>query len=345
MKLWPLHEAQKYGPRREGPVKTCKSDHFSHRYHEITIAVGLKNTRPELMLYSNMAMVWAEIVLHKDIDWTTVMGLNVRQLDRSREFIPTNWMGPSDCYTCYSERTSQMDAELQQHGTPRGYRGSTQDTHDDMVHAPVSFGTGSEGYYHENNQFGTPVTHMPPHQQDTYGAERQYGRGGYSSNYPSPMYTGGTYGMGGEQGSGSNVQGNSSSTYPTNTYNREDQYGRAFGSPEYRRPAYPKDTYEYGGQYDRRSDIVGYTNYGYGQNAFGRNNIPTAPFLSREEEEARFERDLREATIRSQQEYIQQLEGERNFRQTNLFGESSRGPYTDGAGPSRTPDDTDSDEE
>ncbi len=345
MKLWPRHEAQKYGPRREGPVKSCKSDHFAHRYHEVTIAVGIKNTRPELMLYSTMAMVWAEIVLHKDIDWTTVIGLNVHLLDRSNRFIQTNWMGPSDCYTTYSERSADMDAQLQQHGTPRAYGGTNHDTNHEDRHAPVSFGTRSEGYYHGNHQYGTPEGYMPPHQPDTYGVEREYGRGGSSSNYPSPMYTGGTHGLGGEQGSGSNVQGNSSSTHPMNPYNRENEYGTTFGSPEYRRPSHPKETYEYGGQYDRRSDIVGYTNYGYGQNAFESNNTPSAPLLSLEDEEARFQQDLQQATLLSQQEYIAQLENERNFRQTYLFGESSRGPRTFGAAPGRKHDDGDSDEE
>lgn len=297
------------------------------------------------MLYSNMAMVWAEIVLHKNIDWSTVLGLNVSQLDRTREFIPTTWTGPSDCHTCYSERTVDMDAQLEQDATPKGYGGITQDTYNDSGPAPLSFGTGSEGYYHGNHQFGTPGGYMPAHQHDTYSAERQYDRGGYSLNYPPPMYIGGAYESGGQHSSGSNVQGDSSSTYPTNTYNRDDQYGRAFGSPEYHTPSDPKETFEYGGQYDRRSDILGYTNYGYGQNAFGSNDVPSAPFLSREEEDAQFERDMQEARLRSQQEYIQQLESERNYRQTYSYGESSRGPYSDGAGPSRTHDDTDSDEE
>ena len=62
------------------------------------------------MLYSNMAMVWAEIVLHKDVDWSTVAGLNVNLLDRSQHFIPTYltnygqfaqlWTKTNKCSTC-----------------------------------------------------------------------------------------------------------------------------------------------------------------------------------------------------------------------------------------------------
>ena len=83
MKLWSRAQAKILGPRREGLLSSCQSAHFLHRYHEVTIAVGVRNSRPKIMLYSNMAMVWAEIVLHKDVDWSTMAGLNVSLLDRS----------------------------------------------------------------------------------------------------------------------------------------------------------------------------------------------------------------------------------------------------------------------
>jgi hypothetical protein len=149
------------------------------------------------------------------------------------------------------------------------------------------------------------------------------------------VYGGGAYESGSQHNSGSNIQGSqgySSAAYPTNTYNRENEYGRTMTTPEYRTPSHPMDTYEYRGQYDRRSDIVGYTNYGYGSN-----DMPSAPILTREEEEARFERDTQEARMQSQQDYIQHLEGR------CLFGEHSGGLYTSGAGPSRRHDDTDTD--
>ena len=106
VKLWPRSQAIKSGPRREGLASNCLSEHFKHRYHEVTIAVGIRNSRPEIMLYSNMAMVWAEIVLHKDVDWRTVAGRNVNVLDRSQHFIPTSWDEPSDCWPRWSNRRS-----------------------------------------------------------------------------------------------------------------------------------------------------------------------------------------------------------------------------------------------
>ena len=64
MKLWSRAQAKISGPRRKGLASSCQSAHFLHRYHEVTIAVGVRNSSSEIMLYSNMAMVWAEIVLH-----------------------------------------------------------------------------------------------------------------------------------------------------------------------------------------------------------------------------------------------------------------------------------------
>ena len=51
MKLWPRAQAKISGLRREGVASSCQSAHFLHRYHEVTIAVGMRNSRPEIMLY------------------------------------------------------------------------------------------------------------------------------------------------------------------------------------------------------------------------------------------------------------------------------------------------------
>jgi hypothetical protein len=59
-----------------------------------------------MMNYSNMAMVWAEIVLHKDVDWRIVYGRNVSCLNRDLWMIPTNWIGPSDCWPRWLNRIS-----------------------------------------------------------------------------------------------------------------------------------------------------------------------------------------------------------------------------------------------
>ena len=115
LKMWPslTEDAKgKMGERREGKAEFCNSRHFRLRYHEITVAAGVRNSRPGIMLYSNMAMVWAEIVLHKVIDWRTVAGLNVSQMNRSAEIIPTDWEGPSDCIPHISNRGAPQVGNL-----------------------------------------------------------------------------------------------------------------------------------------------------------------------------------------------------------------------------------------
>ena len=72
-------------------------------------ALGLPNSKPTMMNYSTMAMVWAEIVLHKDVDWRTIYGRNVETLNRSQHMIPTNWSGLSDCMPLWSNRGSNED--------------------------------------------------------------------------------------------------------------------------------------------------------------------------------------------------------------------------------------------
>jgi hypothetical protein len=67
-KLWSRSQAMVSVPRWEGPTKNCMSDHFMQWYFEIHAAAGLPYSKPKIMNYSNMAMVWAEIVLHKDVD-------------------------------------------------------------------------------------------------------------------------------------------------------------------------------------------------------------------------------------------------------------------------------------
>jgi hypothetical protein len=77
-------------PQWEGPTESCTSDHFRQQYFEIHMAAGLPCSKPKMINYSNMAMVWAEIVLHKDVDWRTVYGRNVSGSNRDLWMIPTN---------------------------------------------------------------------------------------------------------------------------------------------------------------------------------------------------------------------------------------------------------------
>jgi hypothetical protein len=82
-------------PRWEGPTKNCMNDHFRERYFEIHTAARLPYSKPKIMNYSNMAMLWAKIVLHKDVDWRIVYRTNVNHLSWNIWMIPTNWVGPS----------------------------------------------------------------------------------------------------------------------------------------------------------------------------------------------------------------------------------------------------------
>jgi hypothetical protein len=59
-------------PRWKGPAKSCMDDHFRQQYFEIHTAAQLPCSKPKVMNYLNMAMVWAEIMLHKDVDWRIV---------------------------------------------------------------------------------------------------------------------------------------------------------------------------------------------------------------------------------------------------------------------------------
>jgi hypothetical protein len=112
-KLWPWSQVVISVPRWKGPTESCTSDHFRQRYFEIHTAAGLPCSKPKIMNYSNMAMVWAEIVLHKDVDWRTVYGRNVSGLNWDLWMIPTNWIGPSDCWPRWSNRMSNSGVATQ----------------------------------------------------------------------------------------------------------------------------------------------------------------------------------------------------------------------------------------
>jgi len=56
------------------------------------------------MNYLNKAIIWAEIVLHKEVDWRTLAGRNVTNLNRKDAMIDTNWTRPSNCMPEWSNR-------------------------------------------------------------------------------------------------------------------------------------------------------------------------------------------------------------------------------------------------
>lgn len=57
------------------------------------------------MLYSFMAMIWVEIVLHKDVDWHTIIWCNLKDLTCKDKVIDTTWLGPSECMPKWSNRS------------------------------------------------------------------------------------------------------------------------------------------------------------------------------------------------------------------------------------------------
>lgn len=344
VKLWPREQARISGPRREGLASNCLSSHFTHRYHEVTIAVGVRNARPEIMLYSNMAMVWAEIVLHKDVDWRTVAGRNVSLLDRTNHFIPTSWNGPSDCWPRWSNRRSTDHLAP----TPRRVHvnevpdvqnyGGHLGTFNDGYAAPVTFGAGSGGFHYGNEQYNpvntTPHQYMPPHVgnfPDTY-------RNSVDNTPPRhrPGVMENTY----DRHYGDVRPQNSYDTYrnPQNSYGGT-HHGNTYDT--YRN--LPREHQQHQG-----SDAAPVTFHAYGGGTYG--NYTTPPprnRMDRDTEEAEFQRQLHEATIKSQEEYIKKLEDDSRFFQTqynSLNDMVSWGPYASEAGPSRRYDSDSSDD-
>ena len=62
-KLWSRDHVEVQVRRWEGQMSTCNNDHFVRRYEEITSASSLPSSKPNIMNYSNMAMIWVKIVL------------------------------------------------------------------------------------------------------------------------------------------------------------------------------------------------------------------------------------------------------------------------------------------
>ena len=86
-------------------MKMYTSRHFVERYEEIWAASNLGPLKPTIMNYSTMAMVWAEIVLQKDIDWRTVIGMNKEtKMTCHSAVVSTNWCGESDCMSAWLNR-------------------------------------------------------------------------------------------------------------------------------------------------------------------------------------------------------------------------------------------------
>lgn len=316
MKLWPRAQAIISGPRREGLASNCQSAHFLHRYHEVTIAVGVRNARPEIMLYSNMAMVWAEIVLHKDVDWRTVAGRNVSRMDRSQHFIPTTWNQLSDCWPRWSNRSSMdnFDGRRQeQHTPPRQHDHHNYNDYNygnNMNPTPVSFGGGGSDYY-GGDQFGTtaniPQSYSPSHRRETY--DPCWDLPSHQRDDYEPCWD--------------------SLSHPRENY--EPRWDSPKKEQEHNTPNCAPVSFD-----------------GYGRSVYPSDYAPPPTYRTRQEEEAEFNREMREATFRSQEEYIRKLEDDNRFnenRYNNLYDVYSSGQYYHEVGPSRRHDNSESDDD
>jgi hypothetical protein len=158
-KIWPRAQMLVSGPRWEGPTTTCERNHFRQRYWEVHDFVGLPNSKPTIMKYGLMSMVWAEIVLHKDVDWSTVGGKNVERLNRSQNFIATNWIGPSDCLPQWSNRTANATNEVVPDDDTSQWEVRPRNTYRqrDVENYPLTFGTAREHDYENHHGTSHPV--------------------------------------------------------------------------------------------------------------------------------------------------------------------------------------------
>jgi hypothetical protein len=321
-KLWPRSQAVISVPRWEGPTESCTSDHFRQRYFEIHTAAGLPCSKPKMMNYSNMAMVWAEIVLHKDVDWRTVYGRNVSGLNRDLWMIPTNWIGPSDCWPRWSNRMSNSGM----YGAP-----ATTGPHEHPSHGeeynpyrtvandpPQTFSTthegGSHGYdYNPYHSVGNdpPATFTVPHGGPSHGYD--YSPYHTPGNDPHP-----SFGMAHE--------------------------GRSYGydhRPHNTASNTPPPTFGYA--HEQPSHYSDHNPY------YSVTNDPPPTFCphvtSRDREEEEYQRQLEEATRQSQADYTRKLEEDNRFYSAqwdaihHLYPGQASGP----GGPSRRFDETDSD--
>jgi hypothetical protein len=192
-KLWPRSQMEISAPRWEGPTSNCQSNHFLRRYWEVHDAVGLPNSKPTMMNYSLMAMVWAEIVLHKDVDWRTVYGRNVSNLDRSHHMIPTAWIGPSDCVPQWSNRGANVGnvAVADDDTSQWEVRPRNSSRQRDVEDYPVTFGTphsyGYETYHGTPNPIGRGEQGRSSHGYDdnAYAANNDE-RSSYPDRYSTP---------------------------------------------------------------------------------------------------------------------------------------------------------------
>lgn len=240
-KLWPRERVEYQATRWEGQTSTCQSEHFKQRYIQVHRVLGISSKKWNIMNYNVMAMVWAEIVLHKDVDWRTAQGRNVDNYNRTDAVIDTQWTGPSDCMPEWSNR-----GYLQQ---PSVVLRDAEDewSDDNDVEAPTTFGQRHERSeererieFEQQMQEATRRSLQDRGRQDRHGGsyQRQHGagrseqgRGGAYYGYnPQSGYEGGGGSYGTTHYSGSS---GSSSYYTTPTQVGSDASGGSHATPQY----------------------------------------------------------------------------------------------------------------
>ena len=269
-KLWPRERAAVQVRRWEGTMSTCTSQHFVLRYEEITAAANLPVSKPNVMNYSNMAMIWAEIVLHKEVDWRTIYGRNVDTLNRRDTMIYTNWTGPSDCLPIWSNRG--------QFGFPAEVLPDAEDDDDDEVDdapAPVTFGER-----HERREERQDIEYDQQMREAMRRSLEDYGRPhGYDGNHErnrrarSPQGGRGSTQHGDVPRSGSMKEGRShgSTQYTASSFGGSHDYPRTteYGGSNQGGSQYNPGTMQYTGPSEGGSQYLpgsyghhGISNYG-----------------------------------------------------------------------------------
>ena len=274
-KMWSRERAEKQVRRWEGQISTCLSKHFVHRYEEVTRSAELRDSKPNVMNYSNMAMVWAEIVLHKDVDWRTIYGKNVHQLHRTDAVIYTSWIGISDCMPEWSNRGQLGYAPVV---LPDAEDDWEEETEEEDTSTPVTFGeTHGRKQEREEIQFqqemrdamqrsledrGRPHGHHGSYQHDhgVYGTQNRRSdshysndpRGGYG-NYQGSQGT--THGYGSNQGSSQYYPGFSGGSSYNDTRQRGSENDDSIPPPTFGGPYY--GNYGHGGASSGTGDVWG----------------------------------------------------------------------------------------
>ena len=266
-------------------------------------------------------MVWAEIVLHKDVDWSTMAGLNVRLLDRSQHFIPTTWDRPNDCWPRWSNRRygeNRGAQEQEQRTPPRHYEGPMYNDYNygnDVGSASQSFGGGSGTEYYSGS---APQSFGGGSGSQYYGGSvpQSFGEGSGSQ-----YYGGGHYGTTTNSSNRYTLRNpwetdRGSQNWSSDPWDAYEAYENPRKNPSnlyedyWNSPRRPLNSYESYRNWPRQEEEYHTPNYapasydGYGRSRRGRYNTPPRRVRTRDEEDAQFQRELEEATRRSWEEYV-----------------------------------------